>query len=702
MRLPVCIVLSALCVGMGAGAVETQSDVKKLTFAELQKSAAKFGTTLSLIKWENTPEEVEKSTEAAIRAANKALDAIGAIDPKKVTFRNTIRAMDDLKFDVANVQNRIEVLKQAHPDPKVREAAVNGVEKFDEWKVALDYRKDVYRTIKAFAATGPKLQGEDQRLFDEILRDYRRAGLDLPEDQQKEVENLRKELSKTETEFQVNINNASSPVEFTKEELDGVPQSALDSYKKVGDKYQVDANVTFQVEGVVDNATSEATRKKLYLVRDNRARDKNLDLLKQGIQLRTTIAQKLGYKTWADYKTEPRMAKSGAAALDFVEKIKTGLQPKFDVEKGAMKEIKAASKGSKIPDVNIWDWRYCAEQLRQQKYNIDAEALRAYFPFEKVLQGMFNVYQTIFGIKIREIDAPSRYVEDLKLYAVIDAQSGAPLGLLYMDMFPRPGKFNHFANFSLIDGKRLEDGRYQRPTTSLLCNFPTASKDHPSLLTHQHVTTIFHEFGHAMHAILTQAKYLRFSGTNVPQDFVEAPSQMLEYFSWDKKVLDGFAADYRDSTRKIPEEVLSKLKAADLATKAFYYRRQLALAMVDLRLHSGLTDDQLNHLNEFCNGVMGEIFLPPDPSTAGVAGFGHIMGDYDAGYYGYAWADAIAADMASVFQQAPGGFLDEKAGRKLRDEIYAQGNSRDITISIEKFLGRKQSIDPFLKHVGIQ
>jgi thimet oligopeptidase len=702
MRLPVCIVLSALCVGMSPGAVETQSDVKKLTFAELQKRAAKLGTTLSLIKWENTSEEVEKSTDAAIRAANKALDAIGALDPKKVTFRNTIRAMDDLKFNVANVQNRIEVLKQAHPDPKVREAAVNGVEKFDEWKVALDYRKDVYRTIKAFAATGPKLQGEDQRLFDEILRDYRRAGLDLPEDQQKEVESLRKELSKTETRFQVNINNASSPVEFTKEELDGVPQSVLDSYKKIGDKYVVDANVTFQVEGVMDNAASEATRKKLYLVRDNRARDKNLDLLKQAIQLRTTIAQQLGYKTWADYKTEPRMAKSGAAALDFVEKIKTGLQPKFDAEKGAMKEIKAASKGSETPDVNFWDWRYCAEQLRQQKYNIDTEALRAYFPFEKVLQGMFNVYQRIFGIQIREIDAPSRYVEDLKLFAVIDAHSGAPLGLLYMDMFPRPGKFNHFANFSLIDGKRLEDGRYQRPTTSLLCNFPTASKDHPSLLTHQHVTTIFHEFGHAMHAILTQAKYVRFSGTNVPQDFVEAPSQMLEYFSWDKKVLDGFAADYRDSAKKIPEEVLTELKAADLATKAFYYRRQLALAMVDLRLHSGLTDDQLNRLNDFCNDVMGEIFLPPDPSTAGVAGFGHIMGDYDAGYYGYAWADAIAADMASVFQQAPGGFLDEKVGRKLRDEIYAQGNSRDITISIEKFLGRKQSIDPFLKHVGIQ
>jgi thimet oligopeptidase len=702
MRFPLCLLLSGLCVAASAGAAETQSDVRKLSFGDLRKSAAKFGTTLTLIKWENTPEEVDKTTDAAIRAANKALDAIGALDPKKVTFRNTIRAMDDLRFDLGQVENRVDVLKQAHPDAKVREAAVNGVEKFDEWKVGLDYRKDVYRTIKAFAATAPKLQGEDQRLFDEILRDYRRAGLDLSEEQQKEIEGSRKELSKTQAQFQVNINNASAPVQFTKAELEGVPQSVIDSYKKAGEQYEVNANVTFQVEGVMDNAANEATRKKLYLVRDNRARDKNLDLLKKAVQLRTTIAQKLGYKTWADYRTEPRMAKTGTTALDFVEKLKTGLQPKFDAEKATLKEIKTASKGTETPDINIWDWRYCAEQLRQQKYNIDAEALRVYFPFEKVLQGMFNVYQKIFGIQIREIDAPSKYVADLKLYAVIDAHSGAPLGLLYMDMFPRSGKFNHFANYSLIDGKRLEDGRYQRPTTSLLCNFPTPSKDHPSLLTHEHVTTIFHEFGHAMHAILTQAKYVRFSGTNVPQDFVEAPSQMLEYFSWDKKILDGFAADYRDPSKKIPEEVLSKLKAADLATKACYYRRQLGFAIVDLKLHSGLTDDQLNHLNEFCNGVIGEVFFPPDASTAGVAGFGHIMGDYDAGYYGYAWADAIAADMASVFQQAPGGFLDEKVGRKLRDEIYAQGSSRDITISIEKFLGRKQSIDPFLKHVGIR
>jgi Zn-dependent oligopeptidase len=176
---------------------------------------------------------------------------------------------------------------------------------------------------------------------------------------------------------------------------------------------------------------------------------------------------------------------------------------------------------------------------------------------------------------------------------------------------------------------------------------------------------------------------------------------MLEYFTWDKKVLDSFAADYRDPGKKIPQEVLTQLKAADLATKGCFYRRQLSFGILDLTLHSGLTADQLANLPEFSNKILGEVFLPPDPSTAMIASFDHLMG-YGAGYYGYAWADAIAADMASVFQSAPDGFLDAKIGRRLRDEIYAEGNSRDITVSIEKFLRRNQSIDPFLKHLGIQ
>jgi Zn-dependent oligopeptidase len=204
-----------------------------------------------------------------------------------------------------------------------------------------------------------------------------------------------------------------------------------------------------------------------------------------------------------------------------------------------------------------------------------------------------------------------------------------------------------------------------------------------------------------MHAILTTVNYVQFSGFNVPGDFVEAPSQMLEYFAWDKKVLDSFAGDYRDPSKKIPAEILAKLKEADLATKACAYRRQLSFGLLDLLIHEPLTAAQKADLNGYVNSILNDVFFPSDPSTAMLASFGHLFDGYDAGYYGYAWADAIAADMASVFQSAPEGFLDVGVGRRLRDEIYAAGDSRDITISVEKFLGRKQSTGPFLKKLGI-
>jgi thimet oligopeptidase len=695
-------IFSLLFIVAGVRALTAEIKPERpLTWPELQRKAARFGTLLTLPSFENSPEEINKSTDQAIAKANAALDAIGALSPQKTTFRNTIRAMDDLQADISQVINRMNLLSQTHPDARVRDAAIQATQKFNDWGVAIDYRKDVYRAVKAFAATNPRLQGEDKRLFDDQLRDYRRAGLDLPEDQQKEVENLRKELGKIETLFQIILNNAATRVKFSRAELEGLPEDLIKKLRTGEDEYSVDANITFQYLLVMDNAVNEETRKKMYLARDNRAREKNLANLQKMIQLRSDIAHKLGYGSWADYQTEIRMAKNGATALAFLEKLKTGLEPKFRAELEEFKQIKAASKGSTTPEVNIWDWRYCAERLRQEKYKVDAEALRVYFPYEKVLRGMFDVYQRIFAIQIQEVKPSSKYIEDLRLFAVIDKNSGAPLGMFYMDMFPRTGKYNHFANFSIIDGKRLENGMYQRPTTSLVCNFPPPAKDGPSLMTHDNVTTIFHEFGHAMHAILTQAKYVRFAGTNVPQDFVEAPSQMLEYFTWDKKVLDSFAADYRDSSKKIPPEILDQLKAADLATKGCSYRRQLSFGILDLVLHSGLTADQLNKLDAYTNQVLSDVFLPPDPGTAMVASFDHLTG-YSAGYYGYAWADAIAADMASVFQQAPDGFLDVKIGRRLRDEIYAQGDSRDVSVSIEKFLGRKQSIDPFLKHVGIQ
>ena len=220
-------------------------------------------------------------------------------------------------------------------------------------------------------------------------------------------------------------------------------------------------------------------------------------------------------------------------------------------------------------------------------------------------------------------------------------------------------------------------------------------------MSHDEVETIFHEFGHAMHTILTRAKYARFSGTSVPQDFVEAPSQMLENWAWDKKVLDSFAADYRDPKKKIPADILNQLKGSRLATEGTYYRRQLSFGLMDLALHTQIHATNAGETLPLSNQVLSDVSLPVPPDTAFVAYFGHIIG-YGAGYYGYAWADAIAADMATVFEKSPDGYFDKKAGMRMRNEIYAVGDSRDINVSIEKFLGRPRALEPFLKKIGVE
>jgi len=638
----------------------------------------------------------------AIAKANTALDHIGTQDLGKVTFKSTVVALDDLTYQAGIAANRAVLIKETNTNPAMRSAAENAVKAFQDWAVGIDYREDVYKAIKAFADTHPKLTGEDAKLLKETLRDYRRAGLDLPPNQRKEVEQLRKELSKLGTDFDTNIVKASAPVVFTKAELDGLPESFFASPGiKTGDNaYTVMANVTWQFNTVEENAKSEATRKKLYVIRETLAKDTNVPVLNQMLGLRNKIALRLGYKSWDDFQTEIKMAKTSANAKTYINDLVTGIQPKFDSEVAELQKLKAADTNDPNAKIDVWDWRYYNNQRNKQKYAVDKEALRAYFPFQKVLDGMFNIYQSIFGLKFEKITVSYKWIDDLQLYLVTDSATGEPLGMFYLDMFPREGKFNHFAQFDVISGKLLPDGKYQRPTVALLCNFPPATADKPSLLTHSDVETLFHEFGHALHSIVTRAKYGRFAGAHVPGDFVEAPSQMLQNWVWDKKVLDTFAADYRDPSKKIPAEIIKKMNDAKLANAGVFYRRQFAFASLDLALHDQHPEDGPYDCVAISNPILEKVFLPIDSSTTFVSYFGYLNG-YDAGYYGYAWADAIAADMATVFETAKDGYFDKQAGLRLRRDIYEPGDSRDVNVSIEKFLGRKQSVQPFLKKIGI-
>ena len=673
-----------------------------MTLTQFQTKAAQFKNIISVPQYETSPAAVKHSLETTIADANAALDRIGKLRASEVTFANTIGALDDLMLTPSTTADRLNLVKETSRDAAVRDAATEALKKFSEWSVGLEYREDVYAAVKAFADTKPKLAADEAELLQDTLRDYRRAGLALPKVERDEVEHLRKELSGLTTDYESNINKARGPLKFTKAELAGVPESFLaqEGIKTGDDEYTVMANVTFHYLMVLENAKGEATRKKFQIVHDSLAKESNTPLLKQILEMRSKIASKLGYASWADYQIEPKMAKSAATATKFLEDLKTGLQPKLDAEMALFRSLKAKETGDTNAQINLWDWRYYSNELKKEKYNVDAEQLRDFFPLDRSLNGMFAIYQKIFGVKFERIEPPAKWVDDLQLWAVSDAKSGEPLGLFYLDLFPRDGKYNHFACFGVVEGKRLNDGRYQRPTVAMVCNFPPPQPGKPSLMAHDEVVTLFHEFGHVMHSMLTRARFVRYSGSSVEGDFVEAPSQMLENWAWDKTVLDTFAADYRDPNKKIPSEILAQLKEAELAIKGTFYRRQLCFGLLDLALHTQVREGSGVDPVELSNKILSETLLPVTEGSSFVTYFGHLM-HYDAGYYGYAWADAIAADMASVFENSPGGYFDVNAGMKLRDEIYAVGGSRDPSISIEKFLGRPQSNQPFLKKIGI-
>ena len=699
------VLMSADAGPAAAGAAPEPAATPVREVADFQAAAARNRAILSLPRFEKTPAEIEAATRAAIAEATAKLDALAAQDPAQATFASTVAALDDILYPVVTAAYRISLMKETQPDAALRDAATAQYQALQEWSVAVTYREDVFKAVKAFAdayeaGQRPKLAGEDLKLYRDAMRDFRRAGLTLDKATRDKVEALQKQLARLSTEFDRNIGEARQAVVFTGEELEGVPAAFLSSVKTGEGTYAVLANVTPHYLAVAQNAKREAARQRLELARFALAPKENGPLLDEIVAVRDKVAALLGYASWADYQIEPRMARTEAQATAFLEDLKKGLDPKFQGELAEFRAMKARDTDDKQAVIRSWDWRYYENQLKKEKYSVDTEGLRVFFPFDKVRAGMFEIYERIFGLKFEQVRNPAPWFKDVELFVATDAATGEPLGLFYLDNFPREGKFNHFAQFGIVKGKRLADGSYQRPVVALVCNFAAPTADQPSLLSHREVETLFHEFGHALHSLVSRARYAEFSGTSVPRDFVEAPSQMLENWVWDAGVLNRFAADYRDPSKKIDPALLGRMKEAKLATSGTQYRRQIALALSDLTLHRAPRPGSPKDAQRIINSVFGEVFIAPPEGTHFGAYWGHLTG-YDAGYYGYLWAEAIAADMASVFERAPDGFLDAGVGRRLRDEVYAVGGAREAEESIRMFLGRDRSNAPFLRHVGL-
>ncbi len=682
--------------------VEAKSATAKFNVTEQAKAdRAGHKVKIGLPYFETNATEMKLSVEAALKVANKKLDILAA-QTENLTFKNTIAQLDDIYFDLHNVWNRIYLMGSTSNDKAMREISQKLNQKLSEWSVETSSRKDIYNVIKKYSKNSQiEKSAEAQKLKIETMRSFEKQGFNLSEEKQLELKNLKKELEKLTSDIQKNISESGKKeIFFAADKLTGLSKEQLENLIKVdNDTYKAQVGVTYQMYTVLKYASLEETRKKSFIARNSRAQENSL-IIETVLKLRKKIATLLGYNSWADYVIEDKMAKTGANALDFVDDLITKLDKKYKAELEVLRKYKVEQTQDTSASIHAWDIRYF-QKFEEQRLQIDMEALKQYFPYQQTLIGMFDLFEELFELKIEIIEAPYKWDPLLQLVKISDAKSGSPLGFLYLDMHPRPDqdKYGHFAMFTIQQSKMLENGKSSRPVVSLVCNFPEGKNGKPALLTFDHVETLFHEFGHALHSIVSQTTFASHSGTSVPRDFVEAPSQMLEYFLKDKNVLDRFAKSYITG-EKFPADALKKIEALNLATVATFYRRQLAFGKMDLLMHQGEKSPN-EGIVDFTNRVLKEVYLDFGEETGFINNFGHLFGGYDAGYYGYAWADSLAADLASKFEQSSLGFLDKTIGMKLRQQIYQVGSSRDINDSIKNYLDREPQSDAFMRKLGL-
>ena len=640
---------------------------------------------------------VSATCKAAREKAGTSLAKVSAVAPAQAGFQNTLVALSDALSELGDATNGPIFLGEVSTDPSVRDAGHACDADTSRFFVDVYSREDLYRPLKAYAASKPKLTGEDARLLEKTVLAFKRSGLDLPKDKRDQVAGLRKRIVDLETGYRKQLGEDKSTGAFTSAELAGMPDDFIQRLPKQGDLYLVSTDYPDYFP-FMENAKDADARRRLEILFDNRGGEANSRRLAEALRLRREAARLLGYSSHADFVLEDRMAKTPAAALRFLKDLRAKLERKGRPELAALAALKKGELGAKSDGIiHIWDWRYYHHRLLRERYDVDDQKIKEYFPMDVVTEGLLGVYQQLLGVKFTPVEPAEAWHPDVKLFKVSDAASGELIGHFYMDLFPREGKYKHAAAFSLVCARRMPDGSYQRPVSAIVANFDKPTPDHPSLLRHEEVETFFHEFGHIMHQTLTKAQYQRFSGSNVALDFVEAPSQMLENWVWKAEVLEKLSGQYQDHSKKLPRELLDKMVAAKNVDSGITYLRQDFFATLDLTYHGRPVDD----VTQTYARLMREISLiPMTPGTRPEAGFGHLMGGYDAGYYGYLWSKVFAQDMFSRFEML--GVLDPKTGGDYRREILEPGSGREEAVSLRRFLGREPSDEPFLRSIGLE
>jgi len=653
--------------------------------------------------WGVTKEQIEKDTDKLMQKVKDAYDSIGALKNEEVSYDNVVKAAADCDCWYAVERNNIDFFQHVSPNKELRDASVAADKKLSEFDVEQSMRQDVFDSFVAVEKLPAfkSLKPEAKRFVEKNIKVGKRNGLHLSSDIQGKIKEIKKRMSDLSIDFGNNLNEENTVLEFTETDLAGLAEDFLKGLEKGSDgKLKVSLKYPHYFP-CMKKARNPETRRIMETAFNSRCMVENSKILEELVRLRDEKAKILEYQSHAHFVLEMRMAKKPEAVSEFLISLAKKLQTLKKEELDLFLEYKSeeCEKHGYPNDekINNWDLRYFMNMVEEKKYAVDHQKLKEYFPMSVVTSGLLQIYQDLLGLVFTQVQTKDVWHEDVTLYSVQDKVSKEIIGYFYLDLHPREGKYGHAACFGLQPGCVSPDGTRQKAVAAMVANFTKPTADQPSLLGHDEVETYFHEFGHVMHQICALADFAMFSGTSVERDFVEAPSQMLENWVWEREPLQRMSSHYKDQSA-IPDDLLNKLVQSRTANAGVFNLRQITLGTFDQRIHTRSQADTAAVYSETCSEILG---IPATKGTNMAATFGHLGGGYDAQYYGYMWSEVFCMDMfASVFKRD--GIMNPEVGGKYRRCILQPGGSIDADEMLRNFLGRDPTQEAFLASKGLK
>ncbi|MCR4531181.1 M3 family metallopeptidase [Acinetobacter venetianus] len=576
----------------------------------------------------------------------------------------------------------IGLYSNVSPDEAVRKASDDCEIKISQFQTDILQNPKLYQQFKKLKAS----DAIDTKFRDDILYDFEKTGIQLPAAKQKRLKAILDELTKIEQEYARNVRDNQEKLEFTPDELKGLPQSYIDGLKKNDEGNYLLGFEYPEYRPFMELADNDDARKRYQIAFTRRGGEKNLALLKQAMDLRYELAQLFGKANYAEWVLQKRMAKTPEAVNKFLADVHATVAPLEQKEVDTLRAFKAKTLNIPLEQATIerWSEAYWSEKLRKAEYQVDQEQLRDYFPTQAAQDWLFAISSNLYGIEFKPVKVAA-WLDEVEYYDVTDAKTGKLLGGLYMDKFPREGKYGHAAVWGVYGGSTLTQ---RKPISALVTNFNRKG------LNSDELETFVHEFGHALHGILSNTRYSSQSGTSVERDFVEAPSQMYEEWARRKETLSKVADYCKPACPRVDDALIAKLNAVHNYGRGLRYARQALYAQYDMALHG--SDALKVQPLDVWKKMESATALGYVPTTEFPGQFGHIMGGYQVGYYGYMWSEVMALDMLSAFGN---NLNNPEVGQRYRQTILSQGSQKPAQALVEDFLGRKPDNKAFFDEI---